>query len=587
VSLISRRNGSIVNALGPWSNEPLVPQSTSSSTPYQPRFAVPDDPSFVMMQRARSGYSMNPDFNIQLLSTKSILSPETSDETANKIALLHLWSWIERVETISSALDENDGRIFSWPAKGMLDSGVWQLLGFDSDDDAGSDEGFDHILFSETLNCNIYDSHERRAALAACGWAAKFDLSFVMAECEQVGELERSAALALWHGNIDACVDALKRNADSINKSGTDDDPSRYTETLNLTAMCIAGFGGKTEAQMRVWKSACESLLQRNDFSASTSRQSPTAYLRGMCQFLLKVACGEGISVVLEDSSLSLCDRVALACRFLPQDEMKVYLVRCMEECNRSGNLEGLVVTGLSKSGIGILQTFVDRHVDIQTASLIVSRVVIPAQWTTERKVCVEWVELYRNLLNTWQMWETRAMFDVERAELLRTMKSRDTADGNQFNQQRRIQSQRNRPNHRSPVPDVLSVVPAQIEVRCNYCSSPLSLKQNQGVTNAWLSKMQPLLNCCPQCRKPLPRCSVCLLSMSALNPYTELMRERRENSSAMASLSSQNFAEWWSWCTRCRHGGHSHHLLGWFSVHKICPVSGCDCQCEFGADQL
>ena len=34
----------------------------------------------------------------------------------------------------------------------------------------------------------------------------------------------------------------------------------------------------------------------------------------------------------------------------------------------------------------------------------------------------------------------------------------------------------------------------------------------------------------------------------------------------------------------RCRHGGHAHHIIGWFSSQKVCPVSGCDCECEFDA---
>ena len=34
----------------------------------------------------------------------------------------------------------------------------------------------------------------------------------------------------------------------------------------------------------------------------------------------------------------------------------------------------------------------------------------------------------------------------------------------------------------------------------------------------------------------------------------------------------------------RCRHGGHAHHIVGWFSKQKVCPVAGCDCECEFDA---
>lgn len=32
----------------------------------------------------------------------------------------------------------------------------------------------------------------------------------------------------------------------------------------------------------------------------------------------------------------------------------------------------------------------------------------------------------------------------------------------------------------------------------------------------------------------------------------------------------------------RCRHGGHAHHMLGWFANQKTCPVSGCNCECQF-----
>mmetsp|Transcript_98 Transcript_98/g.163 ORF Transcript_98/g.163 Transcript_98/m.163 type:complete len:202 (+) Transcript_98:2-607(+) len=184
-------------------------------------------------------------------------------------------------------------------------------------------------------------------------------------------------------------------------------------------------------------------------------------------------------------------------------------------------------------------------------------------------------------------MWQSRALFDVDRADVLRRVKARNGG----ANYQRRLQNPRIRQSPRPPDPDILPRIPAQLEARCNYCSSPLSLKRQEGVTNQWLSKMQPLLNCCPQCRKPLPRCSVCLLSMGSLNPYMELTRARQgprgvgKNTSSpddLSSLSSMNFAEWYTWCMRCRHGGHAHHIIGWFSGQKVCPVSGCDCECEF-----
>jgi len=478
----------------------------------------------------------------------------------------------------------------------ILSAGVLQLLNFQND--GGNDAmGKEQMFYSESLAWNVYDSVSRRAALSSCGWAGKFDLTNVMAECEALGEYERSAALAVWHEDMGAAVEALQRASEAIqlqarergNRSPLSVSP-QYAETLSLISMCIAGYGGKTESQRSVWTRACASLLQRDDMSLTRAKNSTrVAYLRAVLEFLMNAGTNESLLKVLENSALSLCDRVAFACRFLHKKELTTYLLRCVEICQQQGDLEGLAITGLSKPGIKILQSFVDHYTDVQTAALVVSRVILPSDWASERKICFEWVESYRSLLNFWQMWQSRAMFDVDRADLLRRVKARSGGAG----YQRRIPNPRNRQSPRPPDPDIMPRVPAQLEARCNYCNSPLSLKRQEGTTNQWLSKMQPLLNCCPQCRKPLPRCSVCLLSMGSLNPYMELTRARQgprgigKNISSpddLTSLSSMNFAEWYTWCMRCRHGGHAHHMIGWFSSHKKCPVSGCDCECEFDA---
>jgi hypothetical protein len=75
------------------------------------------------------------------------------------------------------------------------------------------------------------------------------------------------------------------------------------------------------------------------------------------------------------------------------------------------GDLEGIVITGLDKRGIALLQSYVDRHADVQTAALMSSRIILPAEWNTERKVCHEWLESYRMFLNNLQMWHSRGEF--------------------------------------------------------------------------------------------------------------------------------------------------------------------------------
>ncbi len=569
---ISRRDGRLVHALGPH----LFMGASSDGASAMERIIrmneeggveEEEDISATMMRRARclqsNPYSMNPERNIKLMSQEVANEDLYSQSKKSLIVysnrtLLRLWGWIERVESLSfQDVDDNDDN--PRMIRDTLNAGVLQLLNFQKDD---IDK--EQIMYSETLAWNVYDSPARRAALSSCGWAGKFDLSIVMAECEALGEYERSAALAVWHEDMGAAMEALQRASEAIHiKAGEGANHSlpsgktQYAETLGLISMCIAGFGGKTETQRGVWTRACASLLARDDMSSDEGKNNTrVAYLRAVCEFLMYAGTNESLLKVLENLNLSLCDRVAFACRFLERKELTTYLLRCVEICQQYGDLEGLAITGLSKPGIKILQSFVDHYTDVQTAALVVSRVILPPDWTLERKICLEWVESYRSLLNFWQMWQSRATFDVDRADLLRRVKARSAGAG----YQRRIPNPRIRQGPRPADPDILPRVPAQLEARCNYCNSSLSLKKQEGVTNQWLSKMQPLLNCCPQCRKPLPRCSVCLLSMGSLNPYMELTRARQgprvsgKNVSSpddLSSLSSMNFAEWYTWCMR------------------------------------
>lgn len=509
----------------------------------------------------------------------------TKEVLLSKLALFRLWLWIERVETLSSEVEELD-KESPWLARTLVDAGIMQLLVRDGTSPR------DEVYFSPTLSCNVYASPSRDLALTSCGWAGKFSLDIVLADCEALGEYERSAALAVWHGEIGAAVEALQRASASVRDQldgNRNHVTPQYAETLDLIAMCVAGYNGSTTTstqQASVWRSACSKLLQRSDLSDPNAKTNRTVYLRALCHFLLHVGIDTGFDYILGNEYLAYGDRIAFACRFLDQDQLQAYLVTCLEKCQQVGNVEGLVISGISKEGIKILQAFVDRTSDVQTAALVVSRVLLPQDWTEERKICMEWVESYRGLLNIWQMWQSRAMFDVDRAETLRRLRAKlnDPA--------RRLQNRRQ--GSRVADVDTLVSIPAALDARCNYCSSPLGLKRHEGSTNQWLSKMKPVLSCCPQCRKPLPRCAICLLSLGALNPYMQLVTKERSRPTTRGTnpsigqddLGSLPLAEWFTWCMNCKHGGHAHHLVGWFANHETCPVSGCECHCQFDGIQ-
>ena len=631
---ISKRDGRIAHGLGDtvWVGAPTEGPSAMEG---DLAFAN-EDISSRMMRRARClhdfRYSTDARNNVRMLEEEKeqlcaqrrvqlsqersqISAEDFSEALRNVEELLHSWKWIALIEYLSSEQKGEENSEDFWPAKGLIDAGVMKLLRMSSREAADNGSASDNKSRSATLFCDVYDSPSRRAAINACGWVKKYGvLRDLLDQCESSGEFERSAALAVWHGDVGECVAALQRGAEDVKalfEGRTDDDVSdinaaqstaeSYGETLSLIAMCVAGFNVTIESDgtmktSEIWSSACESLLRRPDVSGtnSTNQSSGAVYLRAILLFLQNII-GKGFECIIHNEGIHFADRVAFACKFLPRKELRLFLDKSMRKCLKYGDLEGLVITGLDKRGIALLQSYVDRHADVQTAALISSRIILPAEWNTERKVCHEWLESYRMLLNNLQMWHSRAAFDCGRCEHIRNLK------GGTFNASsgRRVASVATKKQQDNRVPQ--TIFPPQLWARCNYCNAslPLSkLRRQEGIANSWLSRQNPVLTCCPQCKKPLPRCSICLLSLGCLNPYMELQRERnqyvdtRGRRGAMADdlsgLANIPFAEWFTWCMRCKHGGHAHHLVGWFSKHTTCAVSGCDCQCQFdGIEKL
>jgi WD repeat-containing protein mio len=600
---ISPRNGHIVHTLGPtlWL-ESEGPGAMESAEDISPQ----DDISKIMLRRASclhaEKYSMDIASNIELLS-KEFSQLHGTPAGASTEQLLRLWRWIQLAEAFCNA-DGSFDELPIWPAKGLPEAGVLKLL----DLDKGKPE---QSTLSETLSCPTYDSPGRRyvsvqptsriifhtksnalcsccfrAALASCGWAGMFDLGSVMADCESQGEFERSAALAVWHGDIGAAVDALERGAAVHATTERNLNLSiKYAETLELVSFSIAGYqGGDASATTKssVWRKSCSKLLQRPDLSDAFIMPAGAGYLRHILKFLMTIGIDDSHKDVMSDSTLSLCDRVAFACRFLSNADLMSFLEKCLKECQATGNVEGIAIAGVNMNGLQILQSYMDFTADVQTAALVTSRVVLPVEWVAERRVVAEWLHSYRFLLNRWQMWQSRAMFDVDRASLLRQVKMRQqTERGKPPGRTRPL------PRLRSVDSDVQATVPAQLDARCNYCSAPLGLRRQDNQPNQWLSKMKNVVPCCPRCRKPLPRCAICMLTLGALNPYYELTKDRPREAGSnatddLSTVANLPFAEWFSWCFRCKHGGHAHHLVGWFAKHETCPVSGCNCRCQF-----
>jgi hypothetical protein len=141
--------------------------------------------------------------------------------------------------------------------------------------------------------------------------------SFQLSVLEQQNQFERAAAIAVFHLDIRRAVLALKRAiaADSAN------------EPFRLVAMALAGYEGAQKMMMMagsgttgggggvgsLWKETCASLKE----------QIGSAYLRAAFAFLCADSVPDFAEVLDQYDEMSLADRIAFGCRFLPDADVR------------------------------------------------------------------------------------------------------------------------------------------------------------------------------------------------------------------------------------------------------------------------
>ncbi|CAO3636556.1 unnamed protein product [Cunninghamella blakesleeana] len=368
---------------------------------------------------------------------------------------------------------------------------------------------------------------QRRYALSICGFnITKDELEQKINNLELNGEHDKAAAWSVFNGQIDRAIQTLSNN--------------QLDQQHKLMSAILAGYlsNSNKEEPNHLWEQLCQSLSQ------DLSNQP---YLKAIFSY---IATSQWEPVLMDDT-IPLNERLIIALRFLDDDQLTMYLVRLMDIMIADGNISGLILTGLSTTrGIDLLERMVNISGDIQTAALLVS-FVLPRRIQDAR--AEEWIE-------RWQLWHSRAKFDIERGKYLNA--SEDIA---------------------SP----------QIYVRCTYCAQTLGhslLAQNLRSRDGKRMNVQANISpsgggrisgkqkatVCPSCRKPLPRCALCLLHMG-----TPIDSTRQAMVANDSNQDPANFDLWFTWCQTCRHGGHAIHMLDWFQNHTSCPVSNCNCQCQ------
>lgn len=449
------------------------------------------------------------------------LRPNLCDngDLAESKDLKRLWRWLHLSSSlVEEGLVQNSGTGHPGVRSVLKKPEGSQLL--------GGEPSSSHGQWSEMNACQIsakpYRSDEREQALQLCGW--HLDREGFLDQLESDGYYSRAAAIAVFNLRLRQAVDILRRGAEH----------PRATAPVNLNIVAVA-LSGFSDDKSSMWRQQC--------ISAKQYLSDP--YLRVMFSFLTSES--ESYEEVLEEKDVAVEDRVAFACCFLSDIKLFEYLRNLTAKLTEEGDLGGMLLTGATPECIPLLQRFLDRSGDIQSVSFIAARVFSPA--LLKEDTVQEWISNYRNLLDSWKLWTQRAHFDIALSS--------------------RTESEK----------------PAQqVFVSCNFCGKSISaFMQGRGRGLFARAPNKSKITSCPNCRKPLPRCSICLLNMGSASGAYSVKAGSTTNRTIDSGLNSEKlaeFANWFTWCQSCRHGGHAAHIMQWFSEHLECPVTSCTCRC-------
>jgi len=456
-------------------------------------FADINDIGVEMQARAKRGYVGD----LQIIGniTKYKLGSE----------LETVWNWILQCRTaptlehLSSGYSKN--KFF----------GVRSLLQLSLDTAQARQSSWSGLETPRTIR--TYHSAEREFIRKLCGWDAR------RTNRKNLNDISRNAAIAVFSLDLKAAIDILAAGCALCKTKGE----LEMANNLNMVSVAVSGFS--TEGS-RLWR----------DVVSASVPLLPDPALKSLFSFL--TADDEAYADVLDPKNLAFVDRIAFATKFLSDRLLSEYLEKEWDSLLEVGSLEGLLLSSSHINSLNIIQAYVDRTGDIQTASWI-SVYIFPLEILRTDKVG-DWIQNYRTMLDQWNMFGERSELDVA---LTRSDPSWETQQ--------------------------------QVFIACNYCGKSISgagkNRSNKSSNTARQTVNISKPQACPSCLKPLPRCAVCLVNMGTMSGLP-LVNDKPDPLA--------RFGEWFTWCQTCRHGGHADHLLEWFESHSVCPVTGCACKC-------
>uniref|UniRef100_A0A913HZ60 C2H2-type domain-containing protein n=1 Tax=Strongyloides stercoralis TaxID=6248 RepID=A0A913HZ60_STRER len=559
---------------------------------------IQKDITDVMKCRAMQGFgygeSDNP-LSSCILKTLSVMENNNDISKAQKRDLMNVWIWLSRM-TIRGVENEvvNDRYRSKFP--GMIEIAE-NGMGRDVSHSTGPrikiepklKDSNSHGTSSSSdedevvIKYRFFQHPRRRDILKICGWPTVDDVTsqeYLSLKFEQdICELPRSLTIAAFSGNLDLAKELSSR---FINEIETRDDHEKYLEVLKeLDKILQSGVGKRL-----------------NDYEMLSKVKFYNQYLMALLIFVSvrKSKDNEKFKEIFELEQITFLDKIAFASLFLTDSEFFQECERIKESMTKKAQLSALIMMGLynDQEVHQLFHNYVDRTGDIQNAALLLilgdcteeefiyfdkkplmlkeKEVVIKerqksivnpdlflyelyAKRNVERSLII--IRCYMDLLNSWSLYLNRTFLGCLSKSIRSLNFTKEISD-----------------NFVSPTGN-----PPQVTICCNFCKEPINRDKTKDTQNESDMKHLSLLKqkdkssegrsmACKNCRKPLPKCSICRLH------FGTPMHEDEKNDD------ETNSDNWFTWCTNCLHGGHKKHLVNWFRAFDICPVSGCGCLC-------
>ena len=189
--------------------------------------------------------------------------------------------------------------------------------------------------------------HHRRLCLAICGVGkSPTELDQELKALEDEGKYTTAAAWALFEGMPKRAVEILKRGGKDLLFIAMALDIKRQSTT-------------SLDIDIEEW----DKTLQNHPQMAKDH------YLRAIYCY---ITTGNWAAIA-DEKALSLRDRVGIALRNFSDNQLSEWLEHRMEEAIRTGDIEGIVLAGITDNMVDILAKYVEKFLDYQTPILIMS----------------------------------------------------------------------------------------------------------------------------------------------------------------------------------------------------------------------